>query len=237
MELASNTSTSVTDTLRQQILDGELRPDALLDLSRLRGQTGARIPALCKALGLLEREGLVRAAGVGRRFEVSRLEPLDLAATYEVRELLDGLGARLAAISGLSALIEERFAEATAGMAQASGPTLDKSAFAQAHVAWHLALFDASGNACLRESSRLVRVTAHCLVWRSLPPSGQERYRATVREIADSTFDEHTRILRAIRAGDAAGAAHAAQRHIRRSTNYARVVGTGLRVPQVQSAV
>jgi DNA-binding GntR family transcriptional regulator len=224
------------DHLRQWILDGEFRPGTPLVSSQLGRRIGVKAPAVREALSLLDGEGLVHPAGMDCRFEVARLTPLDLAATYEVREGLDSLGARLAAATGLSADVEERFAAATAAMAEARSLSLDQDAFTRAHAAWHLALFDASGNRQLRKSSRLVRVASHCLVWRSLPPAGQRLFGITVREIADSTLDDHARILRAIRNGDADNAAHAAWRHVRRSTNFARVVGNRLAAQQEHKA-
>lgn len=224
------------ESLRRRILDGEFPPGTVLISSQLCHRIGVRAPALREALGLLEREGLVLAAGPRRHFEVARLTPLDLAATYEVREVLDSMGARLAAATGLSADMEERFAAATAAMAEARARSLDQDSFARAHAAWHLALFDASGNTYLRASSHLVRVVSHCLVWRSLPPAGQRLFGVTVREMADSVLDDHAHILRAIRSGDAAGAAHAARRHVRRSTNFARVVGTRITTLQEHEA-
>ena len=220
------------DYLRRRILDGEFRPGTVLVQSQLRQRMEVRSPALREALRMLEQEGLVRIAGRDCRFEVARLTPLDLAATYEVREVLDSLGASLAATAGLSADVEERFAVATAAMAEARARSLDRDSFAGAHAAWHLALFDASGNMDLRRSSRLVRVVSHCLIWRSLPPAGRRLFDMTVSEMADSAMEDHARILCAIRKRDADGAGRAAWRHVRRSTNFARVASSSLTAPR-----
>jgi DNA-binding GntR family transcriptional regulator len=215
----------MAEHVRRRILNGEFVPGSILVASLLSRRLGVKAPVLHAALSLLDREGLVRPAGLGGRFEIARLAPSDLAAAYEVREVLDSLGARLAADAGLSVDVEERFALATEAMTQARASSFDQDSFARAHASWHLALFDASGNLQLRGSSRLVHVVSHCLVWRSLPPAGQHLFGVTVREMADSVLEDHVRILRAIRRRDPADAARAAGRHIRRSTNFARVVG------------
>lgn len=222
--------------LRRKILDSELPPGTALVHSRFGRRAGLSASAFQEVLALLDQEGLARAAGPCPRYEVAQLSPLDLAEAYEVREALDSLGARLAATAGLTPQLEDRFAAAAAEMDQARSRSLDRDSFARAHAAWHLALLEASGNPSLARSTRLVRLTSHCLVWRSLPPAGQRMYGVTTCEMAVSAVDAHTRILHAIRAGDIRGAERAARRHVRCSTNFARVVGTGLALPWGQEA-
>jgi DNA-binding GntR family transcriptional regulator len=204
--------------------------------AQLRWEIEIGAPVLRDALRLLEREGLVCVAGTGRRFQVARLASRDLVATYEVLEGLDGLGARLAAAAGLSDAVEERFAAATAEMVTARTPSLDPDSFERAHALWHQALFDASGNAYLRGSSHLVGAVSHCLVWRSLPPAVQRRGLVERRQLVDSGMKDHARILRAIRAGDSAGAEQLARRHRRLSANFARVAGGWLAAPGTREA-
>lgn len=82
--------------LRELVLSGEVRPgERLSELGLVERLNMSRTP-LRLALAALEHEGLVRAAP-GGGFEVSRFTLADIADAIEVRGVLEGTAARLAA--------------------------------------------------------------------------------------------------------------------------------------------
>lgn len=82
--------------LREAILDGRLRPGQRLLQDRLAEMLGVSRTPIREALQRLEREGLVRS--VGRQgMVVAQLAAQDIEEIYDVREVLEGLAARLAA--------------------------------------------------------------------------------------------------------------------------------------------
>jgi DNA-binding GntR family transcriptional regulator len=82
--------------LRQALLDGTLAPGTKLSVPALAAQLGVSRSPVREAVLRLIQEGL--AVEVARRGAVvRRLSAADLIPVYEVREVLEGLAARLAA--------------------------------------------------------------------------------------------------------------------------------------------
>jgi DNA-binding GntR family transcriptional regulator len=137
--------------------------------------------------------------GQGGEMRVASQDHPLLLDAFELRYLIDGLAARLAAGHGASlgvapenALLEQR-------AAIASGNT---RRFRWADIAFHAALLDCSGNVLLRSCVSLVRSTSRNARW-----DGQQMPQA---------LSEHEAILAAVRARDGGAAERAAQAHIRR---------------------
>lgn len=86
----------VAEALRDAIARGALQPGARLVQDQLAADLGVSRTPLREALQKLQHEGLVILSR-GRGVEVRRLDPLDAIDSYEVREVIDGLAARLAA--------------------------------------------------------------------------------------------------------------------------------------------
>jgi DNA-binding GntR family transcriptional regulator len=85
-----------TDVLREAIVTGQLVPGSPLVQEQLATELGISRTPLREALRRLEQEGLV-AVRAKRGLAVAELSPEALVDTYDVREVLDGLAARLAA--------------------------------------------------------------------------------------------------------------------------------------------
>jgi DNA-binding GntR family transcriptional regulator len=192
----------VYDHLRAEILSGRLEPGAELAEVALSEQLGVSRGPLREAIGRLASEGLVtvrpRRGAVVR--SLSKEEFLEL---YQVREALEMLAVRLAVprlgpedVAVLEGLVERMAAHAERD---------EVAEFFEGNSAFHVRLFEASGNAKLLE-----------LYEQLLAQLGRYRLRSlTLRGNLDRSVAEHAAILRAAKRGDADRAAHLMSEHIR----------------------
>ena len=90
--MATQTSKIVYD-LSQQIIRGELAPDAVLTETQLAQAFGVSRTPVRQALAILSDEGLLKKSS-GRSFKVRRFAPRELLDAIEVRGVLEGLAAR-----------------------------------------------------------------------------------------------------------------------------------------------
>ena len=187
----------VVELLRDRIIEARYAPGEVLSRRRLAQELSLGATVVGEALRVLRREGLVSRGRRGETRVASHDHALLLDA-FELRYLIDGLAARLAAGHGASpgvalenALVEQR-------AAIASGTT---RRFCWADIAFHAALLDCSGNLLLRSCVSLVRSTSRNATW-----YGQQMPQA---------LSEHEAILAAVRARDGGEAERAAQMHIR----------------------
>jgi GntR family transcriptional regulator of vanillate catabolism len=140
---------NVTDTLRDWILHGQVRPGARLEEIPLAAQLGVSRTPVRAALGTLATEGLIdhqpKRGYLVRGFDVE-----EIVAAYEVRSVLEGLACRNAAARGLTeeqarrlrACLEEGDRILAAGVLRPE----DHEPYQQMNVAIHDTLLMASGN-------------------------------------------------------------------------------------------
>ena len=188
-------------TLREAILTGELASGTRLRQVQLASQLGISRTPLREALMKLEQEGLIELLpGGGLRV---RLLDLDEAVElYDLREVLDGLAARLAA----QRVTDREFREIERhlkAMKECLGRQ-DAHRWFVAHVSFHDAIFRASANARLQALSSVVRLS----IQRFHPV-----LLTTPNRLADA-WEEHREIFEAIRVHDADGAERLARAHI-----------------------
>jgi GntR family transcriptional regulator, vanillate catabolism transcriptional regulator len=207
----------VSHLLRDLILRGELAPGTPLLQVQLAERLGVSRTPLREAFRILERDGLLRISNGNKTVEVIELGRQHLIETYQVREVIDGLAARLAATNGISDRAAGRLEQAIVRMEAASRTTLDIADYGDAHVDFHLAVLDASDNSRLDDFAQLTRFSAHMLLTRYL----QQTYGADADEIVHQAIctgnEDHRAIFDAIREGDAKAAEQAATRHIRKT--------------------
>jgi len=84
------------NALRRLIVEARIKPGERLFQEKLAEMLGISRTPIREALQLLEREGLVSSLG-RQGVVVTQLSSKDVEETYDVREVLDGLAARLAA--------------------------------------------------------------------------------------------------------------------------------------------
>jgi len=190
-----------TQTLRDAILDGRFTAGARLRQTDLADQLAISRTPVREALGRLQHEGLVELLpGGGVRVAVLALE--EAAELYDLREVLDGLAARLAAQRAAPASFA-RLEKSLDRMAQCLARN-DANQWFGAHVAFHEEIFRASGNARLIALSAMVRLS----IQRFHPALLRTPHR-----LADADR-EHRGIHAAIVAGDGERAELLARAHI-----------------------
>ena len=144
----------------------------------------SRSPVL-QALRLLKKDGFIQDAP-GRGVQVAPLDPEWIDKVYEVRGALDALAARLAAKRGR--VIDPRLIEEGRRAAQGS----DVKAMIDADMAFHNAIYEASGNELIVQSEQLHWIHLRRVMGAVLQASNQRA----------SIWDEHQAIADVIAQGD-----------------------------------
>jgi GntR family transcriptional regulator of vanillate catabolism len=217
-ETRSRLVDEVTHRLRELILSHRLPAGARLLQIELAERLGVSRTPLREAIRLLEHEGLVRISNGNRTVEVASLSGDELRELYEIREVVDGLAARLLARRGIPAEAEAPLTASLEQMASSVLP-LQGEAFFVAHVLFHSTILEHCGNQRLQSHLGLVRMTAASL--RDEFPLhvrvGPKVSREDVESTAQRTISEHRAILDAIRDGNEIEAETCARCHIRRA--------------------
>jgi len=187
--------------LLDAISDGSLAPGARFTQEEIAAQLEVSRQPVLQALRLLKNDGLVQDAP-GRGVIVAPLDPLWIAQVYEVRAALDALAARLAA--GRRAVIDPRLVEQ--GRRAARGRQI--KAMIEADMAFHNAIYAASGNPLIGRSAQLHWSHLRRVMGAVLQSSRQR----------ESLWDEHEAIAAAIAAGDGKGAVRRIEAHAREAS-------------------
>ena len=189
-------SQQVYQQLLAAICEGRLAPGARVTQEELAESLNVSRQPVHQALRLLKNDGFVVDAG-RRGLMVAPLDGAALEQLYQVRAVLDGLAARLAAQSGKkldASLIARGRRAAAAGKV---------GAMIEADMHFHQRVYDASGNPLIAQSAG--RHLQH--ISRAMGVAlGRPQMQGTV-------WDEHEAILEAINAGDATKAETLARRH------------------------
>jgi DNA-binding GntR family transcriptional regulator len=188
----------IAEILRERIVEGRLASQERLTQRRVAEDLNVTRAVAGEALRMLDREGLLDSATGGLR--VAAVDGAVLLSACAVREVLDGLGARLAACHAgpgterrcLAALDDHR-AAITSG---------DRLRCMRADMSFHASLVDGSGNPVLRRHWLLVRFTTRSATL--LTPAQLQ-----------ASIEEHEAILTAVRRGEPEQAEHAARAHVR----------------------
>jgi len=175
----------VYKTLLDAISDGSLPPGTRITQEEIAEQMNVSRSPVLQALRLLKKDGLVQDAP-GRGLLVAELDPEWIGNLYQVRGALDTLAAKLAA---------ERKADIgadiiAAGRRAARGK--DVKAMVEADIAFHSAIYRASGNPLIFETTQLHWVHLRRVMGAVLQSAGQR----------EAIWDEHETIAKAIKAGD-----------------------------------
>lgn len=185
----------VREQLQREILAGVLKPgDRLVEEELGRRYAVSRSP-IREAIRTLASEGLVEVSA-RRGAIVAGITPEEAREFVEVRALLEGYNARLAA----RYRNPEILARAEAILKQGARGKGDLPAL---NAAFHDTLAEAAGNATLRAMLDTLRKRSA----RVFQPQNAKAQRAV--------WDEHRAILEAVLAGDEALAAERAEAHVR----------------------
>jgi DNA-binding GntR family transcriptional regulator len=195
----------VTRALREAILDGAIPPSTWLREQGLAAALGVSRTPIREALRRLEDERLVeRVANRGSMVVPMTLD--EVLAVYHVRETLEGLAARTAALQR-SADVVSRLEEIHHQMVEASRHSPSET-LAGMNLAFHRVIRESSAtNPYL---ARFLLQVEHAV--RRFGRTTYERPKRTERSLA-----EHAELIRAISSGDPDWAARAASAHMRRA--------------------
>jgi GntR family transcriptional regulator of vanillate catabolism len=211
----------VVHRLRQDIVSGTLPAGTQLLQVDLAHSLGISRTPLREALRILEADGLLRTSNNNRTVEVVTINSSRLTEMYEVREVIDGLAARLTAQRGLSTEDRDRAEHLLSEMGAATKP-YDPRRRTAAHAEYHALFVQASGNETLQIFLPLIRLSSAALYLPFLnDPDAVELVNSgqiiTHREVLESTQLSHQEIFQAVLSGQAAKSETAARKHIRRT--------------------
>ncbi|MEP7058955.1 MAG: GntR family transcriptional regulator [Caldimonas sp.] len=199
----------LVDQVYRALLDaisaGSLEPGARITQEDLAGRLAVSRQPVLQALRLLKKDGLVLDAP-GRGLLVAPLDADAIGRIYEVRGALDALAARLAAAR--RAKLDPRLLEQ--GRRAARGRDIE--AMIDADLAFHRAIYAASGNPLIEQSAQLHWVHLRRVMGAVLQASRQR----------DAIWDEHAAIAAAIGVGDAKLASRLIEQHGRQASENLR---------------
>ncbi len=183
-------------SLLDAISDGSMAPGSRITQEEIATQLAVSRQPVLQALRLLKKDGFVLDAP-GRGVLVAPLDVEALVQIYQVRSVLDALAARLAARarSAIDPALISRGRKAARGQ--------DVKAMLAADVAFHAAIYAASGNPLIAQSAQL-----H---WQHI-----RRAMGAVLQLPNmraSIWDEHDAIAQAIRRGHEAEAENLIRQH------------------------
>lgn len=192
---------AVADEIHGLITSGALEPGERLIEDRLAAQLGVSRNPVREAIRLLESTGLVEVRP-RRGAYVTSVDVEDLVQVLQLRAVLEGYAAAQAA--------EHRTAEdlaavrrwITEGRAATKDGDIVRSA--ECHRSFHLEIERMAGNRYLAEVSEPLRNRTELV------------FSLLIEQRGRVTWSEHEAIVKAIAAGDAAGAERAVSRHLGR---------------------
>jgi DNA-binding GntR family transcriptional regulator len=210
---------TVYQVLLDAITDGSLAPGERITQEEIAEQLSISRSPVLAALRLLKKDGFVEDAP-GRGVQVAQLDPAWVGRLYEVRGALDALATRLAAEA--RQVIDPQLIDRGRLAAQGS----DLKAIIDADLAFHNAIYAASGNPLIAESAARYWVHLRRVMGAVHRAS---RHRATI-------WDEHEAIAKAIAAGECEHAVHLSDLHIDRAkTNVVKQLGELLAMEEARA--
>jgi len=190
----------LVDEVYQNLLDaisaGTLPPGARITQEEIAEQMNVSRSPVLQALRLLKKDGLVQDAP-GRGVLIADMDPQWIGNLYQVRGALDALAARLAA----ARKVDLGAGILAAGRRAARGG--DVKTMIDADIAFHTAIYRASGNPLIVETTQLHWVHLRRVMGAVLQSAGQR----------ESIWDEHAAIAAAIAAGEVEAAGQLSEQH------------------------
>jgi DNA-binding GntR family transcriptional regulator len=202
IEARESSSTLAYERLRQAIIRGEFQPGERLTEVTTAGMLGVSRTPVREAFARLTMDGLMRAAETGGMEVVDPQQ--ELADIYHIREAVEGCAARLAAMRGSAAELDQILA-----LASASRRTdrVDVKTRAKLNDEFHMAVAKAG------HAPRVERLVSD---YRELFATPRVLRRYTVEE-TETAIGDHEAIARAIHARDGDSAERAVRDHLRRA--------------------
>ncbi|MBS1809736.1 MAG: GntR family transcriptional regulator [Acidobacteria bacterium] len=197
-------SDQIYDYLRGEILTGRFAPGMRLDLGELVGRLKVSKMPVKEAIGRLAAEGLLDVQAQ-RGTYISRVDPRELAETFEVRRALEMLAGELAAANVKKADLE-RLRNLIAEMEKST----DVSRHLELNFEFHTLIVELSDNRKLVETYHRLRVP--------IQVAGIHYRSETWQERITQEQKEHSAIVRALEQKDAEAVSRAISAHIKRGS-------------------
>lgn len=220
----------VTETLRNWILNGEIRPDERLEEIPLAEKLGVSRTPVRAALSTLASEGLVDHQPK-RGYLVRGFNMEEIVAAYEVRAVLEGLACRNAAMRGLTPEQAQRLRGALADgdriLALGELRPEDHEPYQQMNVTIHDTLLEASGNPWVtrfaEQAQNIPFASDRIILWDDHP-------------IILRSHGDHHRIIEAVIARDCVRAEQLMREHVYYAglilrRNYEKLLSSGDAAP------
>jgi DNA-binding GntR family transcriptional regulator len=201
-------SDHIVETLSRLIVEGNLEPGSVIHTEDLGRQLGVSRTPMREALQRLEADGFVTVApnGIAKVATLDRDEALKM---MDVRELVDGLAARVLAQNGLAEPIYTELSDLVTAMKRASLAD-DKHGYLVLNARFHAAMLTATQHRPLQQFHPLVRITSQAVYLRLGHQPSRHR----------QSSQEHAGLLKAIRDRKPDLAERLAREHIRKAAQF-----------------
>jgi len=201
--------------LREMLLKGEFRPGERIAEIPLAARLGISRTPVRLALERLSQEGLLQPSAAGG-FTVREFSKRDIWDAIEMRGVLEGMAARLAAerlgdpgeldiLRDWNAQIDALMSASAKAMQPGAGPTDELSRYAELNSSFHLALVDLAKSPMLRWAIERIYGIPFASPGAPVPVSG--------RDIMPEALDHHHQIIEAVANRDGARAERLAREH------------------------
>lgn len=196
---------AIVEQLRTMILDGVLAPGTPLRQEQLAERLGVSRMPLRQALQRLEQEGLVAFSPSGTA-QVIELTKADVGELLDIREVVDGLAARVLARRGVSPLVAHRLQAAMTSMWMAVEKS-EKSTYFIANADFHMTILEAAEYKRLNQFAGIVRMSTQAVY---LKPQDE-------KDRLERSDEEHRQIFDAIQQGADKTAERLAREHVQKA--------------------
>jgi len=201
-------SLNVTETLREQLLQGEFPPHSRLQEIALAERMGVSRTPIREALSVLARDGLLDYAP-NRGYTVREFSLDDIIKAFRVRAVLEGLGCRLLAETGMPPATEAALQETVhLGELLLQSGQLQQGQYdewREMNKAFHLAILLATQNDLLVRFAKIAR---------NIPIVFNGSFKWYSMKDFLRSQDHHEVILSAMRNGEGERADNMMQEHI-----------------------
>jgi len=204
--MAATAVDSVVEAITEGVKDGRYAPGQRLVEADLTRELGVSRGPLREALGRLAAEGIVVNEPY-RGAVVRKLTRADIVDLFQIREVLEGEAARLAALSIAEGDHRRRVAASLKTLERFKRRP-DTYAYMDENTRFHDLVVELSGNKLLARLIGQLQVHAFRLLLRRLVAESDA--------VGDS-IREHESVARAILAGDGRAAEREMRKHVRRS--------------------
>lgn len=199
---------SVTDRLREAIIKGRFLPNERLQEVSLSNMLSVSRTPIRAALHGLVAEGLLEYVP-NRGYSVRRLDTDRLIAIFDIRGVLEGLAARLAAERGMDEETQAEYRDALLQgdriMSKGKLLSVDRERFGEVNVRLHDAILRAADNSMLND---MIRICCN------IPISSERNVLWNDFNWLRRSHDDHHRLFDAIRLRDGSRAEQLMREHV-----------------------